>query len=152
MLKRMWSKGNTHPLLVGMQTCSSTLENSMVVSQKIVNHLPQALSKPKGPNIETVFPYLDWYEGTRNNHTQFTQSSWKAISGFFHPEDLPVFIIQNTFYPPGKPRWKLINILFPGDAGLGKHLQLSHQLWQTPLPRRSTFLTKEKGAVHPGFC
>ena len=37
MLKRMWSKGNTHPLLVGKQTCTTTLEISMVVSQRIGN-------------------------------------------------------------------------------------------------------------------
>ena len=37
MLERMWSKGNTHPLLVGMQTCTTTLEISMAVSQKIGN-------------------------------------------------------------------------------------------------------------------
>ena len=27
MLERMWSEGNYHPLLVGMQTCSATVEN-----------------------------------------------------------------------------------------------------------------------------
>ena len=37
MLKRMWNKGNTPPLLVGMQTCANTLEIHMVVSQKIGN-------------------------------------------------------------------------------------------------------------------
>ena len=35
MLERMWNKGNTSLLLVGMQTCTTTLEISMVVSQKI---------------------------------------------------------------------------------------------------------------------
>ncbi|XP_057609580.1 60S ribosomal protein L30-like [Chionomys nivalis] len=39
----------------------------------------------------------------RNNQTQFTQSSRKGISGFSHSEDLPAFIIQNTFYPPAIP-------------------------------------------------
>ena len=33
--ERMWSKGNTHPLLVGMQTCATALEISVAVSQKI---------------------------------------------------------------------------------------------------------------------
>ena len=37
MLERMWSKGNTHPLMVGMQTCATTLEISMTLSQKIGN-------------------------------------------------------------------------------------------------------------------
>ena len=30
----MWSKGNTHPLLLGMQTCATTLEISVAVSQE----------------------------------------------------------------------------------------------------------------------
>ena len=37
MLERMWSKGNTPPLLVRVQTCTATLEINMVVSQKIWN-------------------------------------------------------------------------------------------------------------------
>ena len=38
----MWNKGNTHPLLVGIQTCAITLEISMVVSQKKMKiNLPQ---------------------------------------------------------------------------------------------------------------
>ena len=36
LLVRMWSKGNTPPLLVGMQTCTTTLEKKMF-SQKIGN-------------------------------------------------------------------------------------------------------------------
>ena len=34
MLERLWSKGNTHPLLVKMQTCTTTLEINVVVSQE----------------------------------------------------------------------------------------------------------------------
>lgn len=34
MLVRMWSKGNTPPLLVGMQTPTTTLENNVVVPLK----------------------------------------------------------------------------------------------------------------------
>ena len=34
MLERMWSKVNTHPLLVEMQTCTITLEISVAVSQE----------------------------------------------------------------------------------------------------------------------
>ena len=41
MLERMWSNGNTHPLLVGMQTCTITLKISMVVSHKMGINLPQ---------------------------------------------------------------------------------------------------------------
>ena len=35
MLERMWSKEHSHPLLVGMQTCATTLEISVAASQKI---------------------------------------------------------------------------------------------------------------------
>jgi hypothetical protein len=35
MLERMWRKGNTPPLLVGLQACTTTLEISLAVPQKI---------------------------------------------------------------------------------------------------------------------
>jgi hypothetical protein len=35
MLARMWIKGNTPPLLVGLQACTTTLEISLAVPQKI---------------------------------------------------------------------------------------------------------------------
>ena len=44
LLKRMWSKGKIHPLLVGMQTCATTLEISVAVSQKIGNQSTSVLS------------------------------------------------------------------------------------------------------------
>jgi hypothetical protein len=34
MLARIWSKGNTPTLLVGEQTCTTTLEINLAVSQK----------------------------------------------------------------------------------------------------------------------
>jgi hypothetical protein len=34
-LARIWSKGETPPLLVGMQTCTTTLEINLIFSQKI---------------------------------------------------------------------------------------------------------------------
>jgi len=37
MLERMWSKGNCPPLLMGVQTGTTTLEINLVVSQKIGN-------------------------------------------------------------------------------------------------------------------
>ena len=40
MLARMWSKGNTPPLLVGVQTCTATMEINVVVPQKL-SYLPQ---------------------------------------------------------------------------------------------------------------
>ena len=44
MLERMQSKGNTPPLLVGMQTCTDTSEISVAVSQKIGNLSTSRLS------------------------------------------------------------------------------------------------------------
>ena len=35
MLSRMWSKGNTPPLLVGVQICTATLKITVAFSQKV---------------------------------------------------------------------------------------------------------------------
>ena len=48
MLERLWSKENTHPSLVGMQTCATTLEISVVVSQETGSQ------PPSGPSISTL--------------------------------------------------------------------------------------------------
>jgi hypothetical protein len=39
MLVRMWRKRNTPPLLVGLQTCTTTLEVSLEVPQKIGHNI-----------------------------------------------------------------------------------------------------------------
>ena len=44
MLERIWSKGNTSALLVGMQTCTVALEISIAISQKIRNQSTSGLS------------------------------------------------------------------------------------------------------------
>ena len=41
MLIRMWRKGNTPPLLVGLEACTTTLEISLVVPQKLDIVLPE---------------------------------------------------------------------------------------------------------------
>jgi hypothetical protein len=46
MLARMWRKRNTPPLLVGLQACTTTLEISLVVPQKIDILLPEDLAIP----------------------------------------------------------------------------------------------------------
>ena len=43
MMMRMWSRGTTLPLLMGVQTCTVTAEINMVVSQKTEN---QSTSRP----------------------------------------------------------------------------------------------------------
>ena len=42
-LERIWGKGNTPSLLVGVQTCTATLEINMVISQKIRKRQDPAL-------------------------------------------------------------------------------------------------------------
>ena len=48
MLERMWSEGNTHPLMVGMQTCAATVEISVAVS------LETGSQPPSGPSNSTL--------------------------------------------------------------------------------------------------
>lgn len=43
MLVRMWSKGNTHPLLVGLYSGSATMEIRMAIPQQFGINLPQVL-------------------------------------------------------------------------------------------------------------
>ena len=43
MLVRMWRKRNTPPLLVGLQACTTTLEISLAVSQKIGHSTTQGI-------------------------------------------------------------------------------------------------------------
>ena len=74
------------------------------------------------------------------------------MSGFLHPEDLPMFIIQNTFYPPGKPKWILINILFAGDMGLGKYMQLESTALENTSPQVIYIFNKGEGAIHSDLC
>ena len=65
MLARMWSEGNSSPLLVGVQTCTATLEINMVVYQKIGNSSTSRPNnttpghRPKGHS--TIQEYLSNY-------------------------------------------------------------------------------------------
>ena len=51
MLERMWGKGNTPALLVGVQTCTADLEISTMMSQKIRK---QSTSRPSN----TIVGYI----------------------------------------------------------------------------------------------
>ena len=46
MLERMWRKGNSSTLLVGMQTGAATVENSMEFLSKLKVELPFDLTIP----------------------------------------------------------------------------------------------------------
>ena len=51
MLEKMWSNGNTHPLLVAMQTYATTLEISVAVSQNIESQPTSGSSNTTLENI-----------------------------------------------------------------------------------------------------
>ena len=59
MLERMWSKGNTPPLMLEVQTSTATVEISTVISQKIRNQSTSRFSNttfghiPKGGTLTT---------------------------------------------------------------------------------------------------
>jgi hypothetical protein len=77
MLARMWIKENTPPLLVGVPTCTTTIEISLAVSQitgnsstlrpsyTIAGHIPKRSSRtPQGPLLNSV-------------HSSFTHNRYK---------------------------------------------------------------------------
>ena len=81
MLERMQSKGNTLALLMGMQTCSITLEISMAVSRKIGNQPTSGSSNitlghiPKGCSIilqEHLFNYV-------HSSIVYNNQTWKQL-------------------------------------------------------------------------
>jgi hypothetical protein len=68
---RLWNKGNTPPLLLGVKTCTTSLEIHLALSQKIGNysisrpsnttpwHAPQRLpTKPQGHLLNYVIETL----------------------------------------------------------------------------------------------
>ena len=48
----MWSKANCHSLLTEMQTCTATLEDSLVVSYKIMH----TLTKQSSNSLLGIYP------------------------------------------------------------------------------------------------
>ena len=91
------------------------------------------------PQHKLLFPNSTGTETREIMRHSSHSNMGRASQASLIPEDLPAFIIQTPFISPGKPRWKLINILFSGDMGTPSHLQLSHQLGTHTSPRRSTY-------------
>jgi hypothetical protein len=56
MLARMWRKRNTPPLLVGLQTGTTTLEINLEVTHKIGNRSTGRLSNKTLGNIPKRYP------------------------------------------------------------------------------------------------
>ena len=101
----MWSKGYTHPLLVGMQTCATTLKISVVVSQEI--KLPQ---DPALPLLE-IYPRdaLSYYKSICS--TMFIAALFVIARtwNYFLPQNRPfcsssemlgMWEINNLFHSP----------------------------------------------------
>ena len=69
-LKRMWNKGNTPPLLVGVQTFPATLEVSVVIPQKTGDQPTTSLSCtalghiPRGCSITPQGHLLNYVHGS----------------------------------------------------------------------------------------
>ena len=59
MLARMWRKGNSLALLVGMQIGAATLENSVEVPQKIKNRTTLQLSNSTTRNLPKGYRSAD---------------------------------------------------------------------------------------------
>jgi hypothetical protein len=54
MLARMWKKRNTHPLLVGLQAGTTTLEISFAVPEKFGTVLPEEPAIPLTVQISKI--------------------------------------------------------------------------------------------------
>jgi hypothetical protein len=58
MLARIWSQENTHPLLVGMQTCTATMEITVIVTWKSDNRSLRANGIYSQANTQSVYILL----------------------------------------------------------------------------------------------
>ena len=83
MLERVWRKGNPLTLLVGMQTSTATMENSVEICKKLEIELP----------YDPAIPQLGIYtEETRNERDMCTPMFITAL-----------FIIARTWKQPRCP-------------------------------------------------
>ena len=91
----MWSKGNTHLLLVGMQTCTTALEISMAGSQKIGNqstsehintflgHLPKECTLiPQGHLLNCIYSSITC-------NSQKLETTWMPLNRRMDEENVP---------------------------------------------------------------
>ena len=83
MLERVWRKGNPPTLLVGMQTSTATIENSVEIPLKIANKLP----------YDPAIPLLDI-------HTEETRIERDRCTPVFIAAR---FIIAKTWKQPRRP-------------------------------------------------
>ena len=77
MLVRLWSKGNTPPLLVGVQTCTTTLEINLAVSQKTGNSSTSRPSYTTPGHIPKRCPTIPQGHLLNYVHSSFIHNSQK---------------------------------------------------------------------------
>ena len=65
MLERVWSKGNPPTLLVGMQTSTATMENSVEIPKKLQIELP----------YDPAIPLL----GIHTEETRIEKDTWTPM-------------------------------------------------------------------------
>ena len=83
MLERVWRKGNPLTLLVGIQTSTATMENSMEISLKTEN----------GTALWSTIPLL-------GIHTEETRIEWDTCTPMFIAA---LFMIAGTWKQPRRP-------------------------------------------------
>jgi hypothetical protein len=86
MLVRLWNKRNTPPLLEGVQTCTTTLEINLVVSQEIGNSCPSRSSYaipehiPKRCSTILQGHLLNSVHNSFNHNSQKLETTYISIS------------------------------------------------------------------------
>ena len=79
MLARMWRKGNTPPLLVGLQACTTTLEISLAVPQKIGHSTTMIILISTVSSWWTCMVKGYPHVGVKNSKEAFWYLSWAQI-------------------------------------------------------------------------
>ena len=79
MLVRMWRKGNSCALLVGMQTAVATVGSSMEAPQKIKNESASRPSNPTSGNIS---------EGIQNTNSKEHKHPYVRCSVICNSQDM----------------------------------------------------------------
>ena len=87
MLERMWGKGNTPALLVGVQNVTATLEISMVISQKV--------KKQTTSRSSNTVPFGMYPRDAQSYHKGLCSAMFIAA----------LFVIARTWKQPNCP-WK----------------------------------------------
>ena len=112
------SKGNTHPLLVGIQTCTTTLKISMAVSQKLGINLPQ----------DPAIPLLGIYP-------KYAQSYYKDICSTMFIAAL--FLINRNWKQPRCPTtkewikkmWHIYTLEYYSELKKQWHLEICTEMY-----------------------